>query len=62
MGCDSLIVYLRDNPLKDGIKARKQLMVAMKFRREPGERLDGLSMKLVVADKGYGAESNREHA
>jgi hypothetical protein len=56
------------------VEARKQLIVAVKFRRGPsGDSPDfvwtlkkvrpaGLPVKLVVADKGYDAESNHEYA
>jgi hypothetical protein len=56
------------------IETRKQLIVAVKFRRGPSGdspdfvwtlkkvRPSGLPVKLVVADKGYDAESNHEYA
>lgn len=56
------------------IETRKQSIVAVKFRRGPsGDSPDfvrtlkkvlpaGLPVKLVVADKGYDAESNHEYA
>ena len=56
------------------VETRKQLIVAVKFRRCPAnDSLDfiwtlkkvrpaGLPVKLVVADKGYDAESNHEYA
>jgi len=56
------------------VETRKQLIVAVKFRRGPANdspdfvwtlkkvRLAELPVKLVVADKGYDAESNHEYA
>ena len=56
------------------VETRKQLIVAVKFRRGPANdspdfiwtlkkvRPAGLPVKLVVADKGYDAESNHEYA
>jgi len=55
------------------VETRKQLIVAVKFRRGPANdspdfiwtlkkvRPAGLPVKLVVADKGYDAESNHEY-
>jgi len=57
-----------------GIEARRQLIVAVKFRRGPANdspdfiwtlkkvRPAELPVKLVVADKGYDAESNHAYA
>jgi hypothetical protein len=56
------------------VETRKQLIVAMKFRRGPANdspdfiwtlkkvRPAGLPVKLVVADNGYDAERNHEYA
>ncbi|MBU1914242.1 MAG: transposase, partial [Candidatus Thermoplasmatota archaeon] len=56
------------------VETRKQLIVAVKFRRGPSNdspdfiwtlkkvRPAGLPVKLIVADKGYDAESNHEYA